>query len=85
MGLIGLTRDAAGNKLSEAAVASITAPTLLLWGEADTWTPLAQAEQLQALLPTVSGLTTFPASGHQPMEEAPQAFNDALLAFLKAD
>ena len=81
LGLIGLTRDAAGNRLADAQVSQIAAPALLVWGERDTLTPLDQAERLRALLPDAA-LTVIPAAGHQPMEEAPDAFNAALLAWL---
>ena len=81
IGLIGLTRDSAGNKVAETQIKTISASTLLLWGERDTVTPLAQGEQLRDLLPNVS-LSVIPAAGHQPMEEASSAFNEQLLTFL---
>lgn len=85
MGLIGLTRDSASNKLDEAVIKTITAHTLLMWGERDTWTLLTQGETLKSLLPNVTELVTIPASGHQPMEEAPAQFNNQLLDFLNQE
>jgi pimeloyl-ACP methyl ester carboxylesterase len=79
-GLIGLSRDSS-SPLAEETIRSVTASTLLIWGERDTVTPLAQGEQLRDLLPDAS-LTVIPGVGHQPMEEAVEAFNAALLGFL---
>jgi len=83
LGLIGLTRDSASNKLSEAQLAQVgqAAPVLLLWGEQDTTVPLAQSEALLELWPAAQRVT-FPTLGHQPMEEDADAFNTALLAWL---
>lgn len=79
-GLIGLSRDSS-SPLAEEAIQGITASTLLIWGERDTVTPLAQGERLRVLLPDAA-LTIIPGVGHQPMEEAKEAFNAALLGFL---
>lgn len=79
--LLALTRDSAGDLLTEAEVAQITAETLLLWGDQDTITPLAQGEALARLLPN-STLVVIPQSGHQPFEEQATVFNAAVLAFL---
>ncbi len=79
-GLIGLSRDSS-SPLAEETIQSITASTQLIWGERDMVTPLAQGERLRDLLPDAS-LTVIPGVGHQPMEEAVEAFNAALLGFL---
>jgi pimeloyl-ACP methyl ester carboxylesterase len=79
--LLGVARDLAGSRLAESEIAGITAPTLLIWGSADTVTPLANAEQLKALIPGAT-LNVIPDSGHQPMEESPQAFNALLIGWL---
>jgi pimeloyl-ACP methyl ester carboxylesterase len=39
LALIGILRDSGGNTLP-APLASITAPSLVIWGEEDTWVPL---------------------------------------------
>lgn len=80
-GLVGLVRDAAGNALPQDTVAELTAPTLIMWGELDTWITLAQGEALLELLPFAEW-RTYPDAGHLPMEEAPDAFNRDLIAFL---
>lgn len=81
IGLLGLTRDAAGNQLREPEIRQITAQTLILWGEQDMTTPLSQGEQLDTWIPD-SVLTVIPDTGHQPFEEDPQAFNAAVIAFI---
>jgi pimeloyl-ACP methyl ester carboxylesterase len=80
--LLALTRDSAGEQLREAELRQLTTETLLIWGEQDTTTPLAQGENLARLLPN-SELVVIPQSGHQPFEETAEAFNATLLAFLK--
>ncbi|MDQ3695695.1 MAG: alpha/beta hydrolase [Chloroflexota bacterium] len=59
--------------------AAITAPVLLVWGEHDGIA--AVGEQLRALFPEAEAVI-IPGVGHFPMEEAPDLFSDALLAFL---
>ncbi|MBN2470142.1 MAG: alpha/beta hydrolase [Anaerolineae bacterium] len=80
-GFVGLVRDAGGNTLSQETIAALEVPTLITWGELDTWIPLAQGEALRALLPGAVW-RTYPDAGHLPMEEAPEAFNRDLIAFL---
>lgn len=79
--LLAITRDLPAETLDAAALGGLTMDTLLIWGAADTITPLAQAERLLATLPNAR-LVSLPGVGHQPFEEAPAAFNRALLAFL---
>lgn len=81
IGLVGLVRDAAGNTLPRDTVAAIDVPTLITWGELDTWISLAQGESLRDLLPFAEW-RTYPEAGHLPMEETPDAFNRDLIAFL---
>jgi pimeloyl-ACP methyl ester carboxylesterase len=56
-------------------------PTLLVWGERDTIVPLQVGEALARRLPSAR-LVVIPGAGHQPMWEAPDAFNRALEEFL---
>lgn len=44
-------------------LSKITVPTLLIWGEKDTATPLADAKVMQKLIPD-AGLVTVPNAGH---------------------
>lgn len=59
----------------------IKAPTLLMWGENDTATPLADARKMNALIPD-SGLVTFARCGHYCFLDNPRAFATVLLKFL---
>ncbi len=63
--------------------ATMTVPTLLIWGERDTITPLARGEELHRLIPG-SSLVTIPGSGHIPAIEDPNAVSKALIEFLSA-
>ncbi|MFV9507208.1 MAG: alpha/beta fold hydrolase [Oscillochloridaceae bacterium umkhey_bin13] len=64
-----------------ARLAAIEAPTLLVWGGRDTLIPLRVAEALTTQLRSAR-LVLIPAAGHNPMWEQPNAFNQAVLAFL---
>jgi pimeloyl-ACP methyl ester carboxylesterase len=66
-----------------AQYASLTMPTLVLWGEKDAITPLARGEALLRLLPN-GEMVTLPGTGHIPAIEDPDAFHRALLGFLEA-
>ncbi len=62
---------------------ALTIPTLLMWGAEDTWVPLTAGERLMELIPNAE-LITYPLVGHLPMEEAVEAFNTDLIAWLTA-
>ena len=62
-------------------LASISAPTLILWGGRDPVLPATLAEQWQLRLPHAE-VTMLPDAGHVPMVDAPEAVADALRAFL---
>jgi pimeloyl-ACP methyl ester carboxylesterase len=57
----------------------ITAPTLVVWGEADPWIPVARGRELARRIPGAR-LEVLPGSGHLVQEDAPDA-----LARLLAD
>ncbi|MDW8327016.1 MAG: alpha/beta hydrolase [Anaerolineales bacterium] len=80
LALLGVLRDSGRNALPQ-PVGNLSVPTLILWGEQDTWVPLERGKALHAALPQ-SRLVVFPNVGHLPMEEAPAAFNAALIEFL---
>ncbi len=63
-------------------IASITHPTLILWGEEDRVFPLTTGRQLHGMIPE-STLVTVPRAGHLPQWEQPQAVNGHLLHFLR--
>lgn len=59
----------------------IRAPTLILWGRDDSWTPLAMGETYKAGIAR-SELIVFDGVGHIPMEEVPEESAAAVRAFL---
>lgn len=79
-GLVAFIRDAGGGIPAD-QLATITANTLLLWGEQDTWVPLARGQSLAQILPNAV-IQTYPRVGHLPMEEVADAFNLDLITFL---
>lgn len=74
--------DAAALSGQQATYRQFAPPTLLLWGERDQLTPLAQAYQLEALLPDPT-LVILKGVGHIPQVEDVQQFTQALLDFLR--
>lgn len=61
-----------------AAWAALGPPVVLIWGEQDTITPLAQGRALQAQMSNAS-LSVLPDVGHIPHIESPAAFADLLI------
>lgn len=61
----------------------ISAPTLLIWGENDTATPLADAKKMAKLIPD-AGLVSFPGCGHYSFLDNPGQFQAVLSSFLKS-
>jgi len=76
---LGADREA--TSADRTAYARLKAPVAIIWGDSDTVTPLAQANDLKTLLPQAT-LTILPGLGHIPQIEDPGAFNDALLKAL---
>ena len=60
---------------------SIKAPTLLIWGDNDTATPLRDAKVMQRLIPD-AGLVNFPGCGHYSFLDNPRQFAAVLKSFL---
>jgi pimeloyl-ACP methyl ester carboxylesterase len=67
--------------LTEAEIAGVTAPTLILWGEEDRLIPVAAGQWLAKVMPTAQ-ITIYPNIGHLPQEEAPAATLGDLLPWL---
>jgi pimeloyl-ACP methyl ester carboxylesterase len=61
----------------------IRVPALLLYGELDQRSPLSVAQELHARIPS-SELVVVPGAGHAACAEKPDAFNDAVRAFLRS-
>ncbi len=59
----------------------IKAPTLLIWGENDTATPIKDARKMEKLIPD-AGLVSFPGCGHYSFLDNPVQFAAVLRSFL---
>ncbi|MFF5481979.1 alpha/beta fold hydrolase [Streptomyces sp. NPDC012935] len=57
-------------------------PTLVCWGEDDTWIPLAKGRELAARIPDAR-LEPIAGAGHLVQEDAPAELTAALMAFLQ--
>ncbi len=60
---------------------ALTQPTLIMWGEADTWIPLDHARKFNEALVN-SQVITYSDAGHVPMEELPAPTAADARAFL---
>lgn len=61
---------------------SISVPTLIVWGEKDTFTPLSHGKLFHQLIP-YSKLVVIPHVGHFSYLENPEMFNEEVEKFLK--
>jgi pimeloyl-ACP methyl ester carboxylesterase len=59
----------------------VKVPTLIVWGEKDSIIPVRDANEFERLIPDSRKLV-MKDTGHIPMAERPQAFNDVLTDFL---
>ncbi|WP_026954234.1 alpha/beta fold hydrolase [Algoriphagus vanfongensis] len=59
----------------------LTMPSLIMWGDRDSWIPLSDAYQFQKLLPNTH-LVVLEGVGHVPMEESPTESVLEYLSFL---
>lgn len=62
---------------------NISQPTLLIWGDKDTATPIADAELMEKLIPN-AGLVTIKNAGHYSFIEQPYLVNKVLQSFLES-
>jgi haloalkane dehalogenase len=67
----------------EGCLAEIGAPTLLLWGEEDAFSPVAGGHRFEREIPG-SELVVVPGAGHFVWEDAPKPTTERLVAFLEA-
>lgn len=65
------------------AMPSVKAPTLLIWGENDTATPMRDARIMERLIPEAA-LVSFPGCGHYSFLDNPRQFAAVLSSFLKS-
>lgn len=63
----------------------ITQPLLVLWGEADPWTPIAGARAYQAAVDNRIKFVPIPNTGHCPHDERPAVVNAEILKWLKEE
>lgn len=61
---------------------SITAPTLIVWGEHDNWVPLDHALEFRRSIPN-SSLVVMRGAAHMPMVDRPEAFDRLVTRFLE--
>jgi len=76
---------AAADRTVEALLAKLDAPLLLCWGERDPWCVAAVGDRFEAAA-NAAGVRVDRASidaGHCPHDEAPDATNAALLAWMR--
>ena len=59
----------------------VKVPTLIVWGEKDAIIPVRDADEFERLIED-SRKVVMKDTGHIPMAERPQAFNDVLVDFL---
>ena len=59
----------------------IECPTLVVWGREDMLVPARDADEYAGVIPNARKVV-FEDTGHSPMMERPQTFNDLLMEFL---
>ena len=62
----------------------IKAPTLLIWGEKDTATPMRDARTMERLIPD-AGLVSYPEAGHYSFLDRPGQTQAVIRSFLNPD
>lgn len=62
---------------------SIAAPTLLIWGERDTATPIADARLMEKKIPD-AGLVSYPEAGHYSFLDRPAQTQAVIKSFINA-
>lgn len=60
----------------------ISQETLLIWGDKDTATPIADANKMNELIPN-SGLAVIPGTGHFSFLEQPMIFRNIMRSYFK--
>ncbi|MCR5674627.1 MAG: alpha/beta hydrolase [Lachnospiraceae bacterium] len=63
---------------------SVKMPVLLIWGDADTATPIADGKRMEELMPE-AGLAVIPGAGHFSFLDNPVLFGRILGSFLEID
>jgi pimeloyl-ACP methyl ester carboxylesterase len=80
-GLKDAFRQPLKNRITEATLASLNVPTLVICGAADLATPPSVARMIAAKIPNAE-LVVAPEAGHSVYWEEPELFNRAVLSFV---
>lgn len=80
--LLAMTRDIHKNTIAF-ALEDIVFPTMILWGEHDTWVKRTDIDRWKDRIPAAE-FRVIPETGHMLMEESSELFNDMVLAFLES-
>jgi pimeloyl-ACP methyl ester carboxylesterase len=78
--LLAMTREMPKNTITF-ALEDLEFPTLILWGQDDTWVKRIDIDRWRDEIPSAE-FHVIPDTGHMLMEENPELFNDMALAFL---
>jgi pimeloyl-ACP methyl ester carboxylesterase len=78
--LLAMTRDMSENTITF-ALEDLEFPTLILWGQNDTWVKRIDIDRWRDEIPSAE-FHVIPDTGHMLMEENPELFNNMVLAFL---
>jgi pimeloyl-ACP methyl ester carboxylesterase len=79
--LLALMRDGSSNNLGP-RLGELKAPTLIVWGDHDTWISPTNAPKLNQDI-AGSQLEIIQDAGHVPHEEKPEEFNGLMIDFVK--
>ncbi|MGQ9545718.1 MAG: alpha/beta fold hydrolase [Dehalococcoidia bacterium] len=80
--LLAMTRDMSKNTI-DFPLEDVAFPTLILWGENDSWVKRRSIDQWRNRFPAAE-FHAIPEAGHLLMEEKPDLFNGMVLAFLRS-
>ncbi len=64
-------------------MADMTVPVDLIWGEADPWEPLNEAERWASSINCIRSLNVIAGAGHCPHDESPNKVNNLLLQLIQ--
>jgi len=70
--------------MDDAMARRIAQPTLLLWGEQDTFVPPIRGRQLVRVMPRAR-LEVLPQAAHCPHEDQPEQVNALIRAFCREE
>jgi pimeloyl-ACP methyl ester carboxylesterase len=80
--LLAMTRDMSENAITF-ALEDFQFPTLILWGQNDTWVKRIDIDRWRDEIPSAE-FHAIPEAGHMLMEENPELFNNMVFTFLQS-